>query len=151
MMTALPADAPQERIKNIRVLIADDSAVMLHVLKRILYKVGIKDVLTAANGEQAWELLESGEKIDLVFADLKMPKLSGIKVLDRVRASASLGDLPVVIISSEAETSSILEAGKHGATAYVVKPFSVENISCVIRKVVAQEHSCDPSAAKNAG
>lgn len=150
-MTAFHDDDPQERMQDIKVLIADDSAVMRHVLKQILYKIGIKDVLTAANGEQAWELLENGEKIDLVFADLKMPRLSGIKVLDRVRASASLGDLPVIIISSETETSSILEAGKHGATAYVVKPFSVENISCVIRKVVAREHPCDPSAAKKAG
>lgn len=137
-------------MNNITVLIADDSSVMLHVLKRILLRIGIEDVRTAANGEQAWELLESGERIDLVFADLKMPRLSGLKLLDRVRASADLSALPVVIISSEAETSSILEAGRHGATAYVVKPFSVEKISCVVKKIMAGDDACVSPAGNRA-
>jgi two-component system chemotaxis response regulator CheY len=119
-----------------KALVADDSSAMLHVLKKILHKIGIEEVLTAANGEKAWELLESESGIDLVFADLKMPRVSGIALLDRVRASAKLGALPVVIISSEAETATILEAGRHGATAYVVKPFSVEKITGVVKKIL---------------
>lgn len=142
-MAASHTDELQINMKKIKVLVADDSSVMLHVLKRILHKIGIKDVWTAANGEQAWELLESGEKFDLVFADLKMPKLSGIKLLDRVRGAPGLHALPVVIISSEADTSNILEAGRHDATAYVVKPFSVEKIFCVVRKIMLQRNDHD--------
>lgn len=118
-----------------KILIADDSAVMLNVLKKILLGLGCRDVRTVANGQAAWELLESEGDFDLVFADLKMPRLSGIALLDKIRQSATLQALPVVVISSEAEPASILEAGKHNATAYVVKPFSVEKISCVVKNI----------------
>ena len=121
-----------------KILIADDSAVMQNVLKKILLGLGCRDVRTVANGQAAWDLLESEGGFDLVFADLKMPRLSGIALLDKIRQSATLQALPVVVISSEAEPASILEAGKHCATAYVVKPFSVDKISCVVKNIFGQ-------------
>ena len=119
-----------------KILVADDSAVMQNVLKKMLVGIGCRDVRTVANGQAAWELLESERDFELVFADLRMPRLSGLALLDRIRQSPAMQALPVVIISSEADPASILEAGKHNATAYVVKPFSVEKISCVVKNIL---------------
>ena len=109
---------------------------MRNVLKKMLVGIGCKDVCTVANGQAAWELLESENGFELVFADLRMPKLSGLALLDKIRQSPAMSALPVVIISSEADPANILEAGKHNATAYVVKPFSVEKISCVVKNIL---------------
>jgi len=119
-----------------KILVADDSAVMQNVLKKMLVGIGCKDVRTVANGQAAWELLESENGFELVFADLRMPKMSGLALLDKIRQSPAMLALPVVIISSEADPANILEAGKHNATAYVVKPFSVEKISCIVKNIL---------------
>jgi two-component system chemotaxis response regulator CheY len=124
--------------KGGKILVADDSVVMQNVLKKILLGIGCRDVRTVANGQAAWELLESERDFELVFADLRMPRLSGLGLLDRIRQSSTMQALPVVIISSEADPASILEAGKHNATAYVVKPFSVEKISGVIKSILGR-------------
>ncbi len=119
-----------------KILVADDSAVMRNVLKKMLVGIGCKDVRTVANGQAAWELLESENGFELVFADLRMPKLSGLALLDKIRQSPAMLALPVVIISSEADPANILEAGKHNATAYVVKPFSVAKISHIVKNIL---------------
>lgn len=121
-----------------RALVADDSSVMRHVLRGILGKLGLTDVLVAKNGQEALDLLTAGRQVDIVFADLKMPRLSGLQLLDRMRATEGLAGIPVVIVSSEAATDSILEAGRHGAASYLVKPFSLENVACVLRKLSGQ-------------
>jgi len=119
-----------------KILVADDSVVMQNVLKKILVGIGCKDVRTVGNGQAAWELLESENGFELVFADLRMPKLSGLALLDKIRQSPAMLALPVVIISSEADPANILEAGKHNATAYVVKPFSVAKISHIVKNIL---------------
>ena len=121
-----------------KILVADDSVVMQNVLKKILLGIGCKDVRTVPNGQAAWELLESERDFELVFADLLMPRLSGLALLDRIRQSPVMQALPVVIISSEADPANILEAGRHNATAYVVKPFSVEKISGVVKNILGR-------------
>ncbi len=121
-------------VRKIRALVADDSSLMRHVLRGILSKIGIDNVQMANNGEEALELLRGGG-INLVFADLKMPRLSGLKLLDRWRASEGYVEIPFIIISSEAGTESILEAGRHNATAYLIKPFSVEKVVFVLKKI----------------
>lgn len=121
-----------------RALVADDSSVMRHVLRGILQKLGVPEVQTVKNGQEALDLLTAGGRINIVFADLKMPRLSGLQVLDRMRAAPELAGIPVVIVSSEAATDSILEAGRHGAASYLVKPFSLENVACVLRKLSNQ-------------
>jgi two-component system chemotaxis response regulator CheY len=136
-----PADhAPAFRaLRRVRALVADDSSVMQHVLRAILQKLGVPEVHVAGNGMQALDLLKANAAINVVFADLKMPKLSGMGLLDMLRGSEIFKELPVVIISSEGGTDSILEAGRHGATAYLVKPFSLEKVAGALRKIFPEE------------
>ena len=109
-------------------LLVDDSAVTLHMLRRYLKDLGFSTVLVAKDGEKAWELLESGKRIDLVVSDWRMPKRTGIQLLHMMRSSDAHRALPFIMISSEAAVDSILKAGKNDATAYVVKPFTFQSV-----------------------
>lgn len=122
---------------GLSVLVVDDSASMLHVLKEYLGRMGIGSVTGAKNGEEAWALLQGQGKFDLVISDWKMPRLSGIELLDKVRKESGTPDVPFVLVTSEAKTDSILMAGKHSATAYIVKPFCFAEFLVAIRQIFA--------------
>lgn len=120
---------------ELKVLAVDDSASMLHVLKDYLARMGFGSVTAARNGEEAWELIQGGGKFDLVISDWKMPRLSGIELLDKVRKSSGIPSVPFVLVTSEAKTDSILMAGKHSATGYIVKPFCFGEFVGTIRQI----------------
>lgn len=126
---------------GLSVLVVDDSASMLHVLKEYLVRMGIGSVTGAKNGEEAWGLIQGQRKFDLVISDWKMPRLSGIELLDKVRKESGTPDVPFVLVTSEAKTDSILMAGKHSATAYIVKPFCFAEFLVAIRQIFADKTS----------
>jgi len=120
---------------GLRVLVVDDSASMLHVLKEYLGRMGMGSVTAAKNGEEAWGLIQGEGKFDLIISDWKMPRLSGIELLDKVRKESGTPDVPFVLVTSEAKTDSILMAGKHSATAYIIKPFCFAELVVTIRQI----------------
>jgi len=121
--------------KGMSVLVVDDSASMLHVLKDYLARMGFGNVTPAKNGEEAWNLLQGQATFDLVVSDWKMPRLSGIELLDKVRKESKTPAVPFVLVTSEAKTDSILMAGKHSATGYIVKPFCFGEFVVAIRQI----------------
>jgi two-component system chemotaxis response regulator CheY len=127
--------------RGLKVLVVDDSASMLHVLKDYLVRMGFGNVTSAKNGEEAWGLIQGQEKFDLVISDWKMPRLSGIELLDKVRNESETPTVPFVLVSSEAKTDSILMAGKHSATGYIVKPFCFAEFVGAIRQIFADKTS----------
>lgn len=113
------------------ILIADDRASSRELLRVILERVGY-DVLEAADGEAALDLIRTGAP-DLVLLDLQMPKLDGLAVLQAVRGEARFARLPVVALTASAmrgDRERILEAG---FTGYVAKPAGPE----LLRETVA--------------
>jgi two-component system, chemotaxis family, chemotaxis protein CheY len=121
--------------KGMSVLVVDDSASMLHVLKEYLTRMGFGNVTTAKNGEEAWNLIQGQGGFDLVVSDWKMPRLSGIELLDKVRKESKTPAMPFVLVTSEAKTDSILMAGKHSATGYIIKPFCLGEFVRAIRQI----------------
>ncbi|MBS0659195.1 MAG: response regulator [Verrucomicrobia bacterium] len=83
-------------------------------------------VEVARDGAEALALLErweSGARVPVVvLLDLKLPKVSGLDVLARIRAHPQFGKLPVVVLTSSAEHSDVEEAYARGANSYIVKP-----------------------------
>lgn len=113
------------------ILIADDRASSRELLRVILERVGY-DVLEAADGEAALDLIRTGAP-DLVLLDLQMPKLDGLAVLQAIRGEARFARLPVVALTASAmrgDRERILEAG---FTGYVAKPAGPE----LLRETVA--------------
>ena len=137
----LGADVPQAPaatggiFQGLSVMVVDDSSSMLHILTEYLTKIGFGDITAAKDGAKAWDILQTGKKLDLIISDWKMPYLSGIELLDKVRSAYATPSIPFVMVTSEAKTENILLAGKHSATAYLVKPFSYAELLGTIRDI----------------
>jgi len=105
-----------------KILIMDDELALRQTLARILHQTGLETV-TAENGEQGLAYLES-TRFDLVYLDIRMPGLTGMEILEIIRARYP--DVPVVLFTAQPDLNSAVEALRHGATDYLVKPLKPE-------------------------
>lgn len=106
-----------------KILIADDSGTMRSVQRRILFDLGLKDVVDVADGALALKAA-AANKFDLILLDWNMPNLSGFEALKALKANPATKSIPVIMITSEAEKTHILDAVRLGAANYVIKPFT---------------------------
>jgi len=118
------------------ILIVEDEPKMLRLLELNLSEDGHTS-RTARDAESGLKLL-SQEKIDLVLTDLKLPGMDGLEFLQAVkRANAHL---PVIVMTAYGTVETAVEAMKAGASDYVLKPFSMEEIKLLIRKELDVRH-----------
>ena len=106
-----------------KVLVADDSSTMRKIIIRSLQATGITDITEASDGSEAVALFKPGE-FDMVLTDWNMPGLSGLEVLQRIRTQDT--KVPVIMVTTEAEKSRVLQAIQAGVTDYLVKPFTAD-------------------------
>ncbi len=111
-----------------KVLVVDDDVVSRMVLMHLVDSCGEFEVLEAEDGLQAWEMLEQGLRPDVVFCDLRMPRMSGMELLQKIKADAALSALPFILVSSATDQETVSEASTSGATGYIVKPFQVDQV-----------------------
>ncbi len=114
-----------------RILVADDEESMRWVLSKALRKKGFT-VDLAKDGDEALNMIQ-GNSFDLAIIDIKMPGISGLDLLDRVREMKN--DLLVVIMTAEASMRNAVEAMKRGAYDYITKPFDLDVIDAIVEKV----------------
>lgn len=113
-----------------RVLIIDDSKTMRNIIKSILTLVGATATDEAGNGQEALEKTPIFNP-DLILCDWNMPVMDGITFVRTFRAK---GDkTPIVMVTTEAEKSRVIEAIKAGVNNYAVKPFTPDSLQKVIR------------------
>lgn len=108
-----------------RVLIADDSSTMRKIILRTLNNVGVTDVTEAADGAEAVALFKPGA-FDMVLTDWNMPGMTGLEVLQAIRAQDQ--NIPVIMVTTEAEKSRVLQAIQAGVSDYLVKPFTADTL-----------------------
>ncbi len=117
-----------------RVLLVDDTLHILEELRDILEMEGF-EVDTAIDAREG--LTKLGAKIpDLVITDLRMPKMSGMEFLAEIKKTESYKDLPVIILSANAEKENIDKAKELKASGYLKKPCSVEDLLDAINNVI---------------
>jgi signal transduction histidine kinase/DNA-binding response OmpR family regulator len=104
-------------------LVVDDIEDNRFALSRRLAREGYLNVTTAADGQQALELLNS-KPFDLVLLDIMMPNVNGYEVLAQMKASSSLRHIPVIMISAVDEIDSVVRCIELGAEDYLPKPFN---------------------------
>jgi two-component system, chemotaxis family, chemotaxis protein CheY len=108
-------------------LVVDDTPTVRWIIISMLRKIGYMKVSAAENGGQALAHLQadsvSGMPVDFVVTDWNMPVMSGMDLLQSIRATASLTHLPVLMITTESGVDSIAAAVRAGADGYIVKPF----------------------------
>lgn len=120
--------------KNMRVLVVDDFSTMRRIIKNILRQLGFNNITEADDGTTAWDALNR-DKIDFVISDWNMPKMAGIDLLRKVRASEEFGGLPFLMVTAEAQQENIIEAVQAKVSNYIVKPFTAETLGAKIDKI----------------
>jgi two-component system response regulator AtoC len=101
-------------------------------LQILIEQMGLESV-AEDSGEAALQHFD-GEKVDLVLTDLKMPGMSGIDLLGRIRSIDP--DVPVIVLTAHGTVPTAVEAMKQGAFDYVLKPFDIQTIEVVMRKAL---------------
>ncbi|HVP37987.1 MAG TPA: response regulator [Candidatus Saccharimonadales bacterium] len=119
------------------VLIVDDSAIIRQMVRKAIAMSGLDvgEVHEAANGREALEVLGK-HWIDVVLADLNMPEMNGVELVERMAQDNLLVSTPVVIVSSEQSETRINELKRRGVRAYIRKPFRPENFKEVVAQVL---------------
>lgn len=115
-----------------RVLIADDSLVMRRLLEASVKGWGYEPV-TAADGEQAWEILGSKDPPPIAILDWMMPGLSGLEICRRLRQRESPPYVYVILLTARGLREDIVEGLNAGADDYVVKPFDKHELEVRLR------------------
>ncbi|MGD8847671.1 MAG: sigma-54 dependent transcriptional regulator, partial [Desulfobacteraceae bacterium] len=115
------------------ILIVDDEKNYPLVLSAVLQDEGFEP-LTAHSGEQALEILDHSD-IDLVLTDMKMPKMDGIELLEKMKEKDP--ELPVIMMTAHGTVEKAVEAMQKGAYNYILKPFDNERLVLYVHKAVA--------------
>lgn len=120
-----------------RFLVVDDSSTMRRIIINTLNKLGHQDVLEASNGREGIERLTS-TPVDLVITDWNMPEMTGIDFVRTLRGMNGVGQVPVLMVTTNAAKDDIVEALRAGVNNYVVKPFTPDTIREKLEAVLQQ-------------
>jgi two-component system chemotaxis response regulator CheY len=116
-----------------RILVVEDSATMRSFVAATLEGEGEFEVVQAENGFAALKTLPQAH-FDLVITDVNMPDINGLELIKFMRSSASYKDTPLVIISTEGRDRDRDKGLALGANAYLVKPFTPEQLVELVRR-----------------
>jgi two-component system chemotaxis response regulator CheY len=135
---ALPRGNLTEKIQiyeetSMRALVADDSGTIRKIIIRSLNHVGITDVAEAADGAEALAMFSQGQ-FGLVLTDWNMPNKNGLEVIEGIRGQGS--QVPILMITTEAEKRRVLDAIRAGVTDYLVKPFDSDVLREKLKKIL---------------
>ncbi|MEM9863232.1 MAG: sigma-54 dependent transcriptional regulator [Myxococcota bacterium] len=116
------------------ILVVDDEKNIRRTLRMVLEGAGF-EVLDVGTGEDGLKTLKQ-EEVDLVILDIRLPKMSGIEVLEKVRADSALRNLPVLMISGHASVAEAVSAVQSGATDFFEKPLDRDRVLVRVRNAL---------------
>ena len=116
--------------KRQKILIVDDAKFNRDILKEFLGE--IYDYLEAENGNQAIQMIGENIGINLMLLDINMPQMNGFEVLEIMKRSQCIDEIPVIMISSEESVDAMRKAYEMGITDYITRPFD----SVIVKKRV---------------
>lgn len=117
------------------IMLVDDSRTIRNIQKKTLQQLGHSDTVEAEDGVVA--LAKFNEKApDLMLIDWNMPNMNGLTLVQKIRETNKT--IPLIMCTTEAEKSRVLEALKAGVNNYIVKPFTAESLSEKINQTMAK-------------
>jgi CheY-like chemotaxis protein len=125
-------------LTTLRVLVADDNEDHLFLTVRALREVpGVDlEIQTAVDGEEALHAVYDGDSPPhLILLDIKMPKINGLEVLERIKSDERLRSIPIVVLTSSERPEDINAAYRLGSNSYVTKPASGAGLREGLRRV----------------
>jgi two-component system chemotaxis response regulator CheY len=113
--------------KNVDILIVDDYPTMRRILKNLLNQLGFAKIAEASDGSAALDQMRL-QRPGLVISDWNMEPMTGLQLLQQVRADTALKDIPFIMVTAESKTENVLAAKSAGVNNYIVKPFNAETL-----------------------
>ena len=125
-----------------KILVVDDDDLSRSYLSEALQRNDYS-VDNACDGQEAVSMVEK-QNYDLVFLDMRMPRMGGLKVLERVKKTSK--ETTVVIMTAYGSIESAVEAMQKGAYEYIIKPFSLDNIEQLLKRIQERQSliECSP-------
>ncbi len=122
---------------SFNILIVDDSKTIRSVIKKTLDIAGVPigELYEAENGQVALDVMKDNW-VDLVFADINMPVMTGIEMIQKMSEDKILENMPVIIVATEGSKTRIEEFLKQGVRAYIRKPISPEALRNIVKEVM---------------
>lgn len=122
--------------KTTNILIVDDYKTMLRIIRNLLRQLDLNNVEEASDGAEALARLRGGS-FGLVISDWNMQPMTGLQLLQEVRADGRLKTLPFIMVTAESKTENVIAAKQAGVSNYIVKPFNAETLREKIERVMA--------------
>lgn len=119
---------------SMKILVVDDFSTMRRIIKNLLKQLGYSNVDEAEDGNQALARLKS-EKYEFIVSDWNMPNMTGLELLQAVRADGSLKDIKFLMVTAEAQQENVIAAVQAGVNNYIVKPFTADTLKEKIDKI----------------
>lgn len=108
-----------------KILVVDDFATMRRIVRAVLGQLGFRNIVEAEDGQAALDKLQEGD-VELIIADCNMPRMTGLELLQTVRAEDQWRSIPFLVLTSESQKREVMEAVQSEASSFVVKPFNAE-------------------------
>lgn len=133
---ALTGEWPMAADSSMPILIVDDYRTMVRIVRNLLNQIGFDNVDEAADGASALQMI-AAKPYGLVISDWNMQPMTGLELLQHLRARPETADLPVIMVTAESKTDNVLAARRAGVNSYIVKPFTAALLKQKIDAVFA--------------
>ena len=120
---------------DLKILIVDDSPTMRRILVNTVIKAGYLSIKEAEDGKDALAKMMAG-KFDLLMTDWNMPNMSGLELVEAVRAEANFKGIPILMVTTRNLKEDIVNAIKSGVNGYIIKPFDAKTLNAKINEIM---------------
>lgn len=124
---------------TMKTLVIDDMMTMRKIITKMLKSIGFTNIQEADDGATAWPMIEAaaaaGQPYEFIVSDWNMPKMSGLDLLIKIRATEGIKDTPFLMVTAEAEQSNVVKVVQAGVSNFVVKPFKPATLKEKIQKI----------------
>lgn len=105
-----------------KILVVDDSSTMRRIIANSLASIGEMEIVEAGDGQEGLSAFEKNQDVKLILTDWNMPNMNGLAFITQLRETNK--DVPIIMVTTEAEKQNVVTAIKAGANNYIVKPFT---------------------------
>lgn len=134
-MATADASGALERFSDAHVLVVDDNEANVQLLEALLTRSGLRHVATARDGDEALRMVRDFQP-DLILLDLRMPKLDGYTVLERLRSLEDAEYLPILVLTADLTRDAVHRALDLGARDFLTKPFDATEVVLRVRNLL---------------
>ena len=125
------------RAATLKVLVVDDQLTMREVAKMALQEMGVRHILDAENGNDAFKKATT-QPLDMIISDYNMPEMDGLGLLRAVRGHPAVRKLPFILVTGRGDNALVVTAAQAGVNNYIVKPFTAEMLREKIEAVLGK-------------